>query len=204
MTLLAGFLDVLLRGFGTVGLSAAVGGLVYVRVVLRPWATPGALIVAARERALALIARGAVIVAVAEALLLLVVHPWALADESGRWPLREFLTTEFAMAGLVRVGLAGLLLGAVRSLRRGRDGAGHWALALAAGALLMVNAAWLAHAVSRLHGRASLMIVTVLHQLGAVIWVGGVIHLVGFATLWRRAGGPAVEPLGARVLARFS
>ncbi|HKW91028.1 MAG TPA: CopD family protein, partial [Methylomirabilota bacterium] len=72
------------------------------------------------------------------------------------------------------------------------------------GALLMVNAAWLAHAVSRLHDRAPLMIVTVLHQLGAVVWVGGVIHLVGFAMLWRRAGGPAAEPLGVRVLARFS
>jgi len=67
-----------------------------------------------------------------------------------------------------------------------------------------VNAAWLAHAVSRLHDRAPLMVVTVLHQLGAVVWVGGVIHLVGFAMLWRRAGGPGAEPLGARVLARFS
>jgi len=36
MTKLAGFLDVLLRGFGTVGLAAAVGGLVYLRLVLRP------------------------------------------------------------------------------------------------------------------------------------------------------------------------
>ena len=43
-----------------------------------------------------------------------------------------------------------------------------------------------------------------LHQLGAVVWVGGLLHLVGFALLWRRAGGPAAEPLGVRVLARFS
>src|SRR5215470_5613054 len=204
MTLLAGFLDVLLRGFGTVGLSAAVGGVVYVLLVLRPWTAPRALTTAARERALALIAQGAVVVAVTEALLLLVVHPWALADESGRWPLREFLTTEFGLAGLVRVGLAGLLLGAVRWLGRGRDEARRWALAVIAGALLIVNAAWLAHAVSRLHDRVPLMVVTVLHQLGAVIWVGGVIHLVGFAMLWRRAAGPGAEPLGARVLARFS
>jgi putative copper resistance protein D len=48
------------------------------------------------------------------------------------------------------------------------------------------------------------MVVTVLHQLGAVAWVGGLIHLVGFALLWRRAGGPAAEPAGVRVLARFS
>ena len=36
MAQLAGFLDVLLRGFGTVGLASAVGGLVYVLLVLRP------------------------------------------------------------------------------------------------------------------------------------------------------------------------
>jgi putative copper resistance protein D len=77
-------------------------------------------------------------------------------------------------------------------------------VAVALGVLLMVNAAWLAHAASRLHERAPLMAVTVLHQWGAVTWVGGLIHLVGFALLWRRAGGPAVEPAGVRVLARFS
>src|SRR5216683_4194590 len=126
MTQLAGFLDVLLRGFGTVGLAAAVGGLVYLRLVLRPPPGAAGLVAAARGRALGL------------------------------------------------------------------------------GILLMGNAAWLAHAVSRLHDRGPLMVGTVLHQLGAVVWVGGLLHLVGFALLWRRAGGPAAEPLGVRVLARFS
>jgi putative copper resistance protein D len=202
MTLLAGFLDVLLRGLGTVGLCAAVGGLVHVLVVLRAGA--GTLAAAARARALVLIEAGALVVAGTTALLLLVVHPWALADEGGRWPLREFLTTGFGLAGLGRVALALLLLAAVRRLRRDADSLARWAPALGAGALVMANAAWLAHAVSRLHGRAPLMLDTVLHQLGAVLWVGGLIHLVAFAALWRRAGGPSVERRGARVLARFS
>jgi putative copper resistance protein D len=204
MTLLAGFLDVLLRGFGTVGLSAAVGGLVYVLFVLRPAPGTGALVAAARGRALTLIGTGALVVAGAQALLILVIHPWALADESGRWPLREFLTTEFGLAGLGRVALALLLLAAARWIRRGPDTAGRWAVAVGLGVLLMANAAWLAHAVSRLHDRAPLMVGTVLHQLGAVLWVGGIIHLVGFASLWRRAGGPAEDPRGLGVLARFS
>ncbi|HYB71246.1 MAG TPA: CopD family protein [Candidatus Bathyarchaeia archaeon] len=209
MTLLAGFLDVLLRGLGAVGLSAAVGGLVYLLVVLRPWSMldspgPDALAPAARRRALRLIAAGALVVAGSEALLLLVVHPWALADETGRWPLRAFLTTEFGLAGSARVGLA-LALGVVaRRVQRTPDTAGSRAVALGLGALLMANAAWLAHAVSRLHDRGSLMLGTVLHQLGAVIWVGGVIHLVAFATLWRRAAVPAAAAAGVRVLARFS
>ena len=204
MAQLAGFLDVLLRGFGTVGLASAVGGLVYVLVVLRPGAAARGLAGAARDRAVRLIEAGALMVAATTALLLLVVHPWALADETGRWPLRDFLTTDFGLAGLGRVALALLLVAAVHGVRAGAATRSRWALVLGLGLLLMVNAAWLAHAASRLHERAPLMAVTVLHQLGAVVWVGGLIHLVGFALLWRRAGGPAAEPLGVRVLARFS
>jgi len=203
MAQLAGFLDVLLRGFGTVGLASAVGGLAYILLVLRP--DPGAgLAGAARDRAIRLIEAGALLVAATTALLLLVVHPWALADETGRWPLRDFLTTHFGLAGLGRVTLALLLVAAVRGVRGGAATRARWALAVGLGLLLMANAAWLAHAASRLHERAALMVVTVLHQLGAVVWVGGLIHLVGFALLWRRAGGAVAEPLGVRVLARFS
>ena len=204
MTQLAGFLDVLLRGFGTVGLAAAVGGLVYLRLVLRPPAGAGGLVATARGRALTLIAAGALLAAGAELLLLLLIHPWALAEDSGRWPLREFLTTEFGLAGLGRVGLALALAAVARWIRRGPDRALAWAVAFGLGLLLMVNAAWLAHAVSRLHDRGPLMVGTVLHQVGAVVWVGGLLHLVGFALLWRGAGGPAAEPIGVRVLARFS
>jgi copper resistance protein D len=204
MAQLAGFLDVLLRGFGTVGLAAAVGGLAYILLVLRPGPGAGGLGGAARDRAVGLIEAGGLLVAATTALLLLVVHPWALADATGRWPLREFLTTHFGLAGLGRVTLALLLVAAVRGVRGGAATRGRWALALGLGLLLMANAAWLAHAASRLHEREPLMVVTVLHQLGAVVWVGGLIHLVGFALLWRRAGGPAAEPLGVRVLARFS
>jgi putative copper resistance protein D len=203
MTQLAGFFDVLLRGFGTVGLSAAVGGLAYVLLVLRPSPGTGSLAAAARARALALIGAGALAVAGATALLLLVVHPWALADEGGRWPLALFLTTEFGLAALGRLALALLLLASIPWIRRAPV-PGRWAVAVGLAILLMANVAWLAHAVSRLEGRGPLMVVTVLHQLGAVVWVGGLIHLVGFALLWRRAGGPAVEPFGVRVLARFS
>jgi copper resistance protein D len=204
MTQLAGFLDVLLRGFGTVGLAAAVGGLVYLWLVLRPPAGAGGLVAAARGRALTLIAAGALLAAGAELLLLLLVHPWALAEDSGRWPLREFLTTEFGLAGLGRVALALALAVCARGIRRAPDRTLGFTVALGLGLLLMANSAWLAHAVSRLHGRGPLMVGTVLHQLGAMVWVGGLLHLVGFALLWRRAGGPAAEPLGVRVLARFS
>ena len=146
---------------------------------------------AARGRALTLIAAGALLAAGAELLLLLLVHPWALAEDSGRWPLREFLTTEFGLAGLGRVALALALAAGARWIRRAPAHALRFTVALGLGVLLMANAAWLAHAVSRLHDRGPLMVGTVLHQLGAMVWVGGLLHLVGFALLWRRAGGPS-------------
>ncbi len=207
MTLLAGFLDVLLRGLGSIGLSAAVGGLAYALLVLRPLRQPSPLGEAALRRSLRLVGVGAAVLAAAQAVLLFVIHPWALADASGQWPLGEFLGTDFGRAGLIRVGLGIALMLAARWLVSRPAARPRWATAVTLAALLMLNGAWLAHAVSRLDRRGLLMAVTVLHQLGAVIWVGGVIHLVGFALLWRSVragGGPEAAALGPQVLARFS
>jgi copper resistance protein D len=206
MTLLAGFLDVLLRGLGSVGLSAAVGGLIFTLVVLRPFGALTPLGLAALRRSLKTISVGAGVLAVTQAVLLFVIHPWALADESG-WPLREFLATDFGRAGLIRVALGIALMVAAPGLVERPRARGRWVVVLSLAALLMLDAAWLAHAVSRLQGRAPLMAVTVLHQLGAAVWVGGIIHLVGVAVLWRRAraaGDSEAAALAPPMLARFS
>src|SRR6266508_3139929 len=186
MTLLAGFLDVLLRGLGSVGLSAAVGGVIFALVVLRPFGAPTPLGRAALRRSLRTVSVGAAVLALTQAALRFVIHPWALADASG-WPLGEFLATDFGRAGLVRVALGLALMAAALWLAERHRSRVRWGATLSLAALLMLDAAWLAHAVSRLEGRAPLMAVTVLHQLGAVVWAGGIIHLVGFALLWRRA-----------------
>ncbi|HUG37902.1 MAG TPA: CopD family protein [Candidatus Limnocylindrales bacterium] len=202
MTLLAGFLDVMLRGVGLIALAAAVGGIAYALWGLRPLSPLSPLGVAAVRRALALVSTGAVVLAASRALLLLVIHPWALMDEHGRWPVREFLATDFGRGGLVSIVFAvGLAVAAFRlrsrvSWRRG------WILAGVLAVLLLASGAWLAHALSRLNGREPLMAVTVLHQLGAALWIGGLIHLVGFRGLARGAG--AGDPLGPQLLSRFS
>jgi putative copper resistance protein D len=46
------------------------------------------------------------------------------------------------------------------------------------------------------------MLATLLHQVGAILWIGGLMHLVGFLGLYRRASG--ADALGAAVLVRFS
>jgi len=206
VTLLAGFLDVLLRGLGSVGLSAAVGGIVYCLLVLRPLGPRSPLHEAALGRALWLIGAGALALAASEAVLLFLIHPWALADARGGWPVREFLDTQFGRAGLIRIVLVLILFATVRWVRRRTLDRVRWAVAAALGALLMLNSAWLAHAVSRLAGREPLMAVTVLHQLGAVVWVGGIVHLAGFAGVSRRLApqGAESQAIGPRVLGRFT
>jgi copper resistance protein D len=192
MTLLAGFLDVLLRGVGLLALCASVGGVVYALVVLRALA-PAADAVALRGL-LGLVALGALALAISRALVLVVLHPWVLADAGGRWPVADFLATDFGQASLVGTALAlGLAAVAAQQRRRPEDRAG-WMGAAVLGLLVLANSAWLAHAVSRLDGRGPLMLATVLHQAGAVLWIGGLMHLV-------RSWG---APLAPDALGRFS
>jgi len=213
MAQLAGFLDVLLRGLGLIALSAAAGGAAFGLAVLLPLRHRAPAIAAALRRALAVIAAGAGVLAGSRAVLLLVVHPWALADEHGRWPLAAFLATDFGRAGVVGIALAVLLaLAAWRGRRAG--GAGGWSAVGALALALLAEGAWLSHATSRLEGRGPLMLVTAMHQAGAAVWLGGVLHLVAAWPLWRhgRTGGRTPSPMpaggapaiGALVLARFS
>ena len=202
MTLLAGFLDVVLRGLGLVALSAAVGGVAFALVVLRPLRGRHATIDDALGGGLRIIAAGAWILAGSRALLLLIVHPWALADDDGRWPVGAFLATDFGRAGLAGIALAVALgLAATRARRAGSTRGWAPVTALALGTL--AGGAWLSHAVSRLEGREPLMLATVLHQAGAAAWLGGLVHLVAFAARWRRAL-PRADAVGVAVLARFS
>jgi putative copper resistance protein D len=201
--MIAGFLDVLLRGVAMAALCAAAGGVAHVLWTLRPVADRAPLSGAALRRSLSLITIGAATVAVARALLIALVHPWALADEAGRWPVVAFLATDFGRAGLVSIALAAALaVWAARLCGRPEARPAAWALLAALALALCGSGAWLAHAASRLDGRGPLMLATLLHQLGAILWVGGLVHLVGFLGLCRRAG--ADDALGAAVLMRFS
>jgi putative copper resistance protein D len=194
MALLAGLLDVLLRGMGLIALCAAVGGLSYAVVVLRVLAgTPDAPPETARAL-LGLVSLGALVLAASRAVVLFVLHPWVLADATGRWPVTDFVATSFGQASVVGMALA-VGLGVTAARQRARlDHRASWVRALALGLAILVNSAWLAHAVSRLQDRTALMVVTVLHQAGAVLWLGGLMHL---ARSWR-------TPLPPAALARFS
>jgi putative copper resistance protein D len=202
VTLLIGFLDVLCRGLAQIALAASAGGIVFALVVLRPLGAPDPLTAALLRRSIRLIAIASVILAAARLVVLVVLHPIALADPSGPWPIREFLLTDYGKAGVASAALAlGLALVAMAIARRPASRPG-WAVALAMAGGLVLGTAWLAHAVSRLEGRESLMALTVLHQLGAALWVGGLTHLLLAApVLWRETTRTTAA---GQLLARFA
>ncbi len=202
MTLLAGFLDVMLRGISLVAFATAVGGIAYVLWALRPLQEWTAHLGGIVQRALKLIAIAAFALAAAKATTLFVLHPWTLADESGRWPIAALLATDYARAGLIAIAIA-LALGALAFwlLRRPRS-TPLWGMAAALCLAMLANSAWLAHGVSRMEHRELLMAVTVLHVTGAAVWIGGLVHLLGFWQIRRRDAH--ADRYGPLVLSRFS
>lgn len=203
MTLIAGLLDVLLRGLGLIASAVAIGGMGYLFWVLRPLNRATLLVrETAITTALRWVMRAAIVVAGCRIVVVLALHPWALADSDGRWPMTEFLGTGYARAGLFNALLALALAAIVRPMARGVRPKRAWLAAGVVAASLLVSSAWLTHAVGRLEHQDVLMAGTVLHQAGGFLWVGGLIHLAVFWTLWRRH--PEERDYGLSVMRRFS
>ncbi|MGE0384885.1 MAG: CopD family protein [Gammaproteobacteria bacterium] len=201
MIALAGFLASVLHGLALIGLAAATGGLVFVLTVLRPIVTDPALRATATTRALRWMAGGALFMA-ANRIVGLLLAPWALADEFGLWPLSTYMETGFARATVVSIALALLFAALARAQSRRGDDARTWGPLVLAATCLFVAGAWLTHGTSRLSDAGLLMTATVAHQVGAAVWVGGILNLL----LVRRAAldYSADQLLWARLLARFS
>ncbi len=200
METLGGLLSVVLRGFGLAALAVSTGGVAFALLVLGPLGAASALARRALDRTLGLIVWGSVGVASTQ-FLLLILQSWALADPTGAWPLREFLTVGFARVGLIRISLGVALAVAAWRLRRRGPSRAAWTTVTALALLLGGSSAWLSHAMGRLDNRGVLMALDALHQIGAAVWVGGVAHLVAFWLLWRRPGD---DPLARAVVRRFS
>ncbi|HUL00412.1 MAG TPA: CopD family protein [Nitrospirota bacterium] len=201
MILFAGFIEVLLRSLTIIGLSLSVGGVFFAFIILRPLAHKTPLQLSILRRSLSLSVAGGILVALSQGLVL-IIEPWALADEMGQWPISQFLATGFAHAGLIHAGLAIFLVLITTRLMTHPFSRIGWLIAIAAAILLMASGAWLVHGVSRLEHAASLMIITVLHQFGAALWVGGITHLLILRRFKLRF--PEHEELWLHILPRFS
>ena len=163
---MASFADVLFRGLNLSGQAIAIGGVAFALLVLWPGST----------RVWRLLALGAAGVIVTQCLLLITLAA-ALGSPSD-WHVHELLATSYVWASMLRiVAGAGFIVGAL-ALRAPSQVRARWAVLLASTLVLIVAGAWTSHAAARSGHRASLMALDALHQLGAAVWVGGLIHLL--------------------------
>jgi len=192
----AGFVDVLLRGLALSGQAAAIGGVLFALVVLKPALRRRPDLAPLLARLLILVAAGAAAVTVGQ-LLALTVQQIVLAGGQS-WPVREVLATAYFQASALRVlTCAALVVGAL-TLRRRPDAPGWWRAMVALTVVLAASAAGISHATARLEHGGVLLVLDAVHQYAASVWVGGLMHLATAA--YGRTG----DAWPALLLKRFS
>ena len=182
---MAGFVDVLLRGLILVLTSVALGGVAWLRFVLR--AEPHVKPEARTALALRTIAAAATGAALAQAAVVLV-GLTAVADVHGAWPLAAFFETTFALTATARVVLAAAVAALAFTLARRAAPRLPWTALTVTATLLVASSAVVSHAVARVEWRAPLIALDAAHQVAAALWIGGLAHLVLSAIADGRAG----------------
>jgi len=199
MLVLADFLDTLLRGVLLLGVSLSLGGVAWGLWVLR--VREAGVPTVAWIWCLRLLEIGAVVLAVSQ-ILLLALRASTLSDLLGPGVFRDFAATHLFQAGVARAVFALAMAGAARWLETGLVVRSRWALLTGLAVLLAVSGAWMTHAAGRLEYRGALMALTVFHQAGSAVWLGGLIQL---GVLWRLARRRAeIDAVWAAIVARFS
>jgi copper resistance protein D len=197
---MAGFVDVILRGLALVCASLALGGVAWLRLVLR--AEPHAKPDAAARLSLRVVAVAAAGVAATQVALMAVALT-SLAESHGTWPVARYFETAFARVAVLRGALGIGLAGLAWTLARRPAGHAAWHGLVAGAVLLVAASAVLSHAVARVEGRAWLLAFDALHQVAAAVWVGGLAHLVLYAGV-ETARSRADASLRSTITQRFS
>jgi copper resistance protein D len=161
-----------LRAAGLVGHAVALGSAVFALVVLSR--EPAQRPARALEHALALTGIGAFVVVFAQAGLLAALAQ-ALVVDDARWPMGALLGSTVGAAGLARIAVALVTAAAVVALRQAPASSVRRALLLGSSVLLAGTGALASHAMGRMDGQASLLLVTALHQVAVGVWVGGLV-----------------------------
>ncbi len=188
---LFGYLSIILHGLTILAQSMAIGGVLFIAFLARPFAgrlgAPGAALLRGAARltgwaAIGMVAAEAGTVALETAALIGTVE----------LPIGNILGAEFAVAGMVKTVAAAL----IALLLFARGGRAPLAPLLALCAIALAAATATTHAAARLDDRAVLLVVEGLHQLGAAIWIGGIPCFL--LALSRMRDGPGWRAVGAR------
>lgn len=176
---IADFLDSLIGGFDLICYALAIGSLLWGLFVLRPWDDRDSrfseLLL---SRTVTLFYQGAFWLVGAQ-LFKIVLKIMLMSSVLERSPFPEFAETTQFIGGLIRAGLT-LVLGlyVFLVLKKNHHSRQHWLIAGVVALPMIISGAWLVHGAGRFDNRVFLMIFTVLHQIAAAAWIGGVFQLV--------------------------
>ncbi|SJM89420.1 Copper resistance D domain protein [Crenothrix polyspora] len=199
---IADFLDSLIGGFDLICFSLAIGGLLWVLFVLRPWLDVhqhnGILL----KNTIVLLYKSAFLLAAVQ-VFKIILKIWLMAAVLDRWPFPEFAQTTQFIGGIIRSVLT-LVLGGYGYfyLRHNPTSKKHWCRAAIMAMPMIISGAWLVHAAGRFDNKLFLMSLTVIHQIAAAAWIGGVFLLIH---VWRlRRSKQVSAELWPLLLKRFS
>ena len=187
-----------LRAAGLVGHAVALGSAVFALVVLHR--EPAQRPARALEHALGLTGIGALVVVLAQAGLLAALAE-ALTVDDARWPLSALLGSTVGTAGLARITVGLVTVAAVIALCQAPASRVRRALLLGSSVLLAGTGALASHAMGRMDGQASLLVVTALHQVAVGVWVGGLVCAAIIALRTDSVGNAWLRPFSTVALA---
>jgi putative copper resistance protein D len=196
----ADFADNLLRGGILLGLSLALGGVVWGLYVLRAPDAPPAQAPLVR-RCIALTVWGAIGLMLLQSALL-GIRATVLLEDLGVGSRGALLATLPFRGGMLRALLALALAAAALWLTDAPGSRGRWRATAAMALLVGLSGAWLVHGAGRLEDRGALMTCTMLHQMAAAVWTGGLVQLGVAWRLTRR--DPGLRAAWPMVVGRFS
>lgn len=199
---IADFLDSLIGGFDLICYSLIIGGLFWGLFVLRPWHYQDGYSATLLQKTVALLYKGGFWLAAAQ-LFKIVLKVWLMTAVLERWPFPEFADTTQFIGGIVRTVLTVFLAGyCFQYLSKNPFSKQHWITAAVVALPMIISGAWLVHGAGRFENQFILMSMTVIHQLAAAAWIGGVFQLVN---LWLLRNGKQVPAtLWPLLLKRFS
>ena len=181
MTGIADFLDSLIGGFGLVCYSLVIGGLFWGLFILRPWQYQEGYAGVLFQKTITLLYKGSFWLALTQ-LFKIIIKIWLITAILQRWPFPELAETRQFMGGLVHTILAVLLAGyCYQYLSKNPFSRQHWINAGIIALPMIISGAWLVHGAGRFENKFMLMTLTVIHQLAAAAWVGGIFQLLN---LW--------------------
>jgi putative copper resistance protein D len=199
---IADFLDSLIGGFDLICYSLTIGGLFWGLFVLRPWNNQDGYNAILLQKTITLIYKGGFLLAAAQ-FFKIILKIWLMTAVLERWPFPEFAGTTQFIGGIIRTILTLFVAGyCYRYLRKNPFSRTHWTNATVVALPMIISGAWLVHAAGRFDNAFILMFLTVIHQLAAAAWIGGIFQLVNFWLLRQNKLVPA--ELWPLILSRFS